>query len=232
MGFFSIFKKQKPSKEDSTPKEILQSFFEEIPGKYHSHQHFQEAAHFFAANLFEQTLFSLIDLGTEPNQYFSEDYWNSLSLVASSLGLPQKSEFCLLQKERTKQAIGLKIAKGTTLEKVANGQYKKHISTFVWDQWANSRRQKDGLNAFINKNGFHQKQHGRDGTIYYVEKGRVLEIYCEMSGVPQYDLLLVFEKLNHWSIPKNEPISSEKKSDIKKKLEQWLQNNQTKAELR
>ena len=67
--------------------------------------------------------------------------------------------------------------------------------------------------------------------IYYIDNGKVLEIDSEMSGVPQYDLLLNFDNLKGWTIPKNEPFAFIEQTAIKEKLLEWLNSKRIKTYL-
>lgn len=58
------------------------------------------------------------------------------------------------------------------------------------------------LNSFLEdkinpyESGFHWRSHGRSARIYYVEKGGIVPIYCEMPGVEYLDVL-VFGETEH-----------------------------------
>ena len=67
--------------------------------------------------------------------------------------------------------------------------------------------------------------------IYYIDNGKVLEIDFEMSGVPQYDLLLYFDTLKGWTIPKNEPFAFRQQSEIQERLLAWLKSKRIKSDL-
>jgi hypothetical protein len=91
--------------------------------------------------------------------------------------------------------------------------------------------QKDKLEQILEQNDFHLKSQGRAGTIYYIDDGSVLEIGFEMSGVPQYDLLLFFDTIETWNIPKGKPLNANQKKQIRDQLLQWLKTKGITADL-
>jgi hypothetical protein len=90
---------------------------------------------------------------------------------------------------------------------------------------------KDKLSQLISKNGFHIKSKGRAGTIYYVENKKVLEIDLEVSGVPQFDILVYFDNVNNWTLPDDQELTNKEKSEIRIKLIDWLKAKKIRAEL-
>ncbi|CAN7503734.1 hypothetical protein LJR153_003531 [Paenibacillus sp. LjRoot153] len=57
--------------------------------------------------------------------------------------------------------------------------------------WGNTKRHIDP-----NIPGFHWRDHGRGAIIYFVENQSILNIYAEMPGVKEYDVL-VFGETEH-----------------------------------
>jgi hypothetical protein len=47
------------------------------------------------------------------------------------------------------------------------------------------------------------KAYGRAGTIYYEEQRRVLGLTWEMSGVPEYEILVNTFNLRSWVLPES-----------------------------
>jgi hypothetical protein len=70
--------------------------------------------------------------------------------------------------------------------------------------------------------GFTHKRHGRSGFLYYKNAGRMLELYTEVSGVPEYNFLIWEEGLEYWVYPNRESLWVEEKKRISKELEYWL----------
>lgn len=88
--------------------------------------------------------------------------------------------------------------------------------------WAAKRRRQDKVEQMRRVDGFYYCAHGRDGMIYYVQQGRVLELYSEMSGDKQYAFLIHFQEATHWALPVKQVVSLEEKAVIREQLGQWL----------
>jgi|GEM_PF-1919742 len=80
------------------------------------------------------------------------------------------------------------------------------------------------------KRGFTFAAHGRTGFIYYKEGARILEIAWEMSGVPQYEILIAPLRMEAWTYPVPEAISEEKKAEIMTGLREFLRMRQLRAD--
>jgi hypothetical protein len=70
--------------------------------------------------------------------------------------------------------------------------------------------------------GFSFHASGRSGSILYRREARILEIYWEMSGVPEYDILLWIEDIHTWTRPEREKIDLGERETIIRELEAWL----------
>jgi hypothetical protein len=81
------------------------------------------------------------------------------------------------------------------------------------------RRQKDFPRL---EEGYTFKGDGRSGFVYYREGDQILEIYWEMSGVPQYDVLISLSEVQKWTSPDGLPIPSQKKDQIVSGLKDFL----------
>lgn len=90
------------------------------------------------------------------------------------------------------------------------------------ESWATKRRRQDKVEQMRRVDGFYYCAHGRDGMIYYVQQGRVLELYSEMSGVKQFDLLIHFQTATHWALPVKQVIAPEERMVIREQLSKWL----------
>lgn len=99
------------------------------------------------------------------------------------------------------------------------------------DKWKTERWKKDKVERFVEKDGFHLKEDGRCGIIYFVEKGKICEIDFEISGVSQYDILVFFDGLSEWVFPSKNEMTDIEKEVIKEKLIIWLKTKKIKAEL-
>ena len=115
--------------------------------------------------------------------------------------------------------------------KISEDTYVPEIPQEQKNNWDKERRENDKIGKLCKIDGFHNKPNGRVGTIYYVEKGKVCELYYEISGVKEFDILISFEQLKEWTLPKINVISKNDKYKIKKELLTWLVANKIRAEL-
>jgi hypothetical protein len=91
------------------------------------------------------------------------------------------------------------------------------------DQLNEERRKRDCVSDL--PEGFSLKAHGRSGYIYYKEKGKLVEVYCELSGVPEYHFLTSSEDFKTWALPKKEPVPEEKRKEIEDNFRRWVAKN-------
>jgi hypothetical protein len=94
-------------------------------------------------------------------------------------------------------------------------------------RWNAKRRHDDKVDELAQ--GFSFRASGRDGFIYYREGARVLELYWEMSGVNEYDVLLSLKGLREWALPHVESIEPAKQEEILAALRSWLSANKVRA---
>jgi hypothetical protein len=231
MKIFSIFKKRKTEPNELTPVAILRLTQEYVPNFYKDNVHFKESKEFLEYNEWGLALESLTEMAVDSGHYFSESFWSDLSICADKMQMFEQANLCRQQILRNEAEIGSKTPRGWTTIKIDDTQFQHHIAEIVKDKWTNERNQKDNLNELLKVDGFHIKNHGRCGIIYYIDNGKVLEIGFEISGVRQYDLLLDFDTLNCWTIPKNENFAFKEKSTIKEALLQWLKTKRIKTDL-
>lgn len=83
----------------------------------------------------------------------------------------------------------------------------------------------------IPNNGFELKSHGKVGTIYYKEDSKILEIDLEVSGVSQFDILISFENIKNWNLPKNQKITISEKNLIRDKLIEFLKSKRLRVHI-
>ena len=123
--------------------------------------------------------------------------------------------------------------------KVTNGLSDSDISTlfgyglpdrklFPPCTWQNRLNQRV---TYVKKNGFHIESRGREGNIYYAEDGRRCEIYFEISGVDQFDILVYFDSLAEWTLPVKERISVTDKERIRDLLRRFLADNNIRGQI-
>ena len=88
-------------------------------------------------------------------------------------------------------------------------------------QAAQTKRRSNDFPALAE--GYTFKADGRSGFVYYREGDHFLEIYWEMSGVPQYDILIAPLQITTWTCPEDGPIPAEKRQQIIDGLRTYLQ---------
>jgi hypothetical protein len=81
------------------------------------------------------------------------------------------------------------------------------------------------------ENGFTIVRDGRAGSIFYKENSRILELSYELSGTPEFDILIDNSGLSKWILPSQEKIDKDKISNIKNELATWLMNSNTQHSL-
>lgn len=231
MSIFSIFKRRKTEPNDMTPAAILKVTQEYVPQFYRDSKHFKDSKEFLEHNEWGLALESLIEMADESGHYFSESFWLDLAICADKMQMSKEADYCRQQLAKNEKELRAKTPNGWTTIKRDDTHYEHKIAEVVEDKWTSERHKKDQLEKLLKQNGFHLKSQGRAGTIYYIDNGRVLEIGFEMSGVPQYDLLLFFDSIETWSIPKGEPLNVNQKTQIRDQLLEWLKTKRIKTDL-
>ena len=70
------------------------------------------------------------------------------------------------------------------------------------------------------------KLHGRAGYLTYSEPGRHVQMDVEISGAPEYDLLVEFaECTKAWTSPEGESITVEKRDEIFTAVKLWAEKD-------
>lgn len=72
---------------------------------------------------------------------------------------------------------------------------------------------------------------GRSGSIEFHEAEKVAEFYVEMSGVPEYNLLIWFEETRYWKIPEQEIITNEYRKTMKDQIIKELERRKLKSDI-
>lgn len=72
---------------------------------------------------------------------------------------------------------------------------------------------------------FYMNASGRCGTIVYYEADRSKEMYWEMSGSSEYDILLAPLDLREWDSPKGVSIETDHQVTILHRMRNWLDEN-------
>ena len=123
------------------------------------------------------------------------------------------------------------LPKSWTESKISESSYLTNIPNEEIDKWQIDHWKKDKVNKLIQKDGFYLKPDGRSGTIYFVEENKLCQIYFEISGVKEFDILIFFEQLNQWELPNRKGMLENEKEVIKEKLSIWLGKEKIKADL-
>ena len=123
------------------------------------------------------------------------------------------------------------LPKSWTESKISESSYLTNIPNEEIDKWQIDHWKKDKVNKLIQKDGFYLKPDGRSGTIYFVEENKLSQIYFEISGVKEFDILIFFEQLNQWELPNRKVMLENEKEVIKEKLSIWLGKEKIKADL-
>jgi hypothetical protein len=123
------------------------------------------------------------------------------------------------------------IPNGITRVKISDNVFETRVSEEQREIWNSERWKKDNVTNLLAKDGFHIKDHGRSGSIYYIEQGKMCEIYFEISGVPQYDIVISFDGLRSWSLPQVAPLIPDKIKSIEIELISWLKKKRIKNDL-
>jgi hypothetical protein len=231
MSIFSIFKRGKKEPHDMTPAAILRLTLEYVPEFYRDSKHFKDSKEFLEHNEWGLALESLIEMAVESGHYFSETFWLDLATCAEKMQMAEQADYCRQQVTKNEKEVGTKTPNGWTTIKLDDSHYEHKIAEVVENKWTSERHRKDKVEELLKQNGFHLKSHGRAGTIYYIDNGKVLEIGFEMSGVREYDLLLYFDNIENWAIPKDEPLSANQRTAIKEQLLEWLKAKRIKTDL-
>lgn len=124
-----------------------------------------------------------------------------------------------------------KLPEGWTETKISNDNFITHIPQEQFDKWKIEKWRKDKVNDLLNNDGFYIKQDFRAGTIYFVDKVKLCEIYFELSGISQFDILVFFDNLEEWSLPSKIKMTKLEVKKIREKLIIWLSRENIKSDL-
>lgn len=203
---------------DFSPEQTLRRLIEYMPEFYKTQRQYINCVDFIEHREWELALDSLIELAEETGHYFSEDYWIGLAVSAEKMKLSKKSNYCRQQIKRNENDINSKIPFGWTTIKIDSNHFQSHISEKIMDEWATKRRDKDQVLNHIDKDGVYIKSHGRTGFIYVVDNGKIAEIEYELG---MNGLILYFNSLTNWSLPKKQTLTIDEKQKIKIDINSW-----------
>jgi len=215
------------TKTDLTPEQNIRRLVDYMPGFYKSQRQFINCIDFLDNREWELALDSLIELADETGHYFSEEFWQGLSVSASKMNLHDQVKYCRKQLDRNAKDVKSKTPFGWTTIKIDDTHFQHHISEKLKDEWATDRRKKDKVEKLIDKDGVHLKSHGRSGFLYVSDKGRIAEIEFELG---MEGLILYFNSLTDWSLPTKQSLDSVEKEMIKDMVLNWATKTKNKIE--
>lgn len=216
MKLFNRIKRQ--PKTEFSPEQIIRRLVDYMPDFYRSNGQFINCVEFLENREWELALDSLIELATETGHYFSEAFWLGLADSAEKMNLTDKANYCRKQIKRNAEDIKLKTPFGWTTIKFDNTHFQHHISEKLKEEWATKRREKDKVEALITKEGVHLKSHGRSGFLYITDNGKITEVEFEL-GIN--GLILYFNSLTNWFLPKKQTLTADEKQKIKIDINNW-----------
>ncbi len=216
---------------DNAPEEIINDVIDDVPEFYKTQEQFINCKKHLDNLEPDLALQCLINMANESGHFFANNFWNMLAKAADKMKLVAEGNLCRAQIIKNQKSISWIISKGSTVCKIDDTHYNHYYSQKTLDNWDNERRIKDKLQSFINIDGFHFVNNGRDGMLYYILKGKVCEIYWEMSGVPQYDIIISLDLIDSWALPVKQLLSESEKKSIEKDLLIWLSEHKVNAEI-
>lgn len=215
MRFLKFWKKPVQTLNGS-PREIIKHVIDYMPDFYKSQRQFVLCVDFWEHLELGLAIESLVELAEETGHYFSEEFWNSISIAACQMELKHVSKICEEQIAKNRKDITWKISFGDVIEKIDDRHFIHRTAQKIKDELDNYRRSEDNVNGLIGKNGVHLKSRGRTGTIYFVSGIEIFEIEYEL-GVK--GLILYFE-----NFIKKKQLESGKELYIKDAIVEWSNN--------
>ena len=216
MGLFDFIKKKAHS--DLSPEQTIRRMIDYMPEFYNSHRQFVNSVEYLDNREWGLALESLIELTSETEHYFSEEFWNGLADAADKMEMTKEAAFCKKQIDRNAKDLRTKTPFGWTTIKFDDTHFQHHISEKLKNEWATKRREKDNVQELISNDGVHLKSHGRSGYIYITDKKRIAEVEFEL-GIN--GLILYFNTLAHWSLPTKQNLATGEKQKIKSDIVSW-----------
>ncbi len=216
MGIFDFIKKKK--QETISPQKILQRLVEYMPDEYAQQKQFLNCREYLEYNEFGLALDSLIELTSETDHYFSEEFWQELKKAAKEMDMKSAVDYSNEQLKRNATDLDSITPFGWSTLKVDNTHYQSFISSKLKNEWAEERREKDKIQRILTKNGIHHKPHGRSGYIYYVKDGKLAEVEYELG---MEGLILWFDSVNEWVLPEHRSFDDREKEELKNAIIEW-----------
>jgi hypothetical protein len=230
---FKLFKKQ-PQQETKQPQQETGPFagieraITLMPDVYRTEPAFSDCLRLVAGRD-PRAVESLISLTKLDGLYFSDQFWREVEDCASKLNLPDPAVYCNQQIERNARELSLKLQPGWTIARTGPSSYQMQMSQAVREARNEERRRKHNVPRLLRKDGFHMVQEGREGTLYYVDDGRLMEFYVELSGNPEYSIIIQFNDVNDYVLPTRVKLTDEEKKQLRADLQKWLDRKGTRA---
>lgn len=109
----------------------------------------------------------------------------------------------------------IKLPFGWTSNKVSPGNFQLHIAHKQQERWDNERRQKDNIAGLVDSEGFHFKQYGKTGYVYYVSQNRITEVQWDEGEIVGSALS------KYWIFPEKKLLTKEEYLRVYKELKEW-----------
>jgi hypothetical protein len=213
---FNFLKRQ--HKTDFSPKQTIKRLVDYMPDIYRTHRQFINCVEYIDNREWELALDSLIELADETEHYFSEDFWFGLAYSADKMGLTNEADYCRKQIKLNEKDVKSKTPFGWTTIKLDDTHFQHHISEKLKEEWATERRVKDNVQELLTKEGVHLKSHGQSGFLYITDNRKIAEVEFELG---MNGLILYFNSLTNWSLPKKQTLTVDEKQKIKNDINNW-----------
>lgn len=216
MGLFNFMKKK--NQETVSPEKILQRIVDYMPNEYIEQRQFVNCKEYLEHREWGLALESLIELTSETDHFFSEEFWQELSKSAKVMGMDDAVKYCNKQLKRNASELNSITPFGWSTLKVDETHFQTFISEKLKNEWATERRAKDKIEKLLAKNGIHHKPHGRSGFIYYVKNNFLSEVEYEL-GVNGF--IIWFDSVKGWVIPVEKEFMEGEKEEFRNSIIEW-----------
>lgn len=211
MGLFDFLKKRQVKPNSLSLKKAIQRLIDFLPEYYKSHRQYANCIEFFEVNELGLALDSLSELALESEHFFSTEFWETIGLAADEMGMSTLSKTAQRERARVIRMENVNPYFGSTTQRIDETHYQHYIAEVLKDSWDNERWTKDKMNLDCEE-GLHYKPNGRLGTFYYIESGRMADIYYELGSL---GLIVDLTGDVYWSLPKKIKCTNEEIQKMK-----------------